>query len=219
MPDAATDLAFRIEGAATVPYAASPAIAFAVRATSAEPSATVQSALLRCQIHVEASTRAYSDAELDRLRDVLGEARVRGRASGRILWAQTTAVVPGFAGEVVFDVHAPCTFDLAVASSRYFHALDGADVPVAMLFSGTVFHADPDGALRAAPVPWSSEARFSMPTRVWKECVEHHYAGRAALPLSRDVFDRLQRYKARAGLATWEQAIDRLLPPEEGGPR
>jgi len=213
------DLAFRIEGAAPLAFAASPAIAFAVRATNASPDDPVQSALLRCQIHVEASTRAYTDAELERLRDVLGEGRVRGRASGRILWAQTAAVIPGFTGEVVFEVHAPCTLDLAVASSRYFHALDGGDVPVAMLFSGTVFHASADGALRAAPVPWSSEARFSMPASVWKECAEHHYAGRAALPLSRDVFDRLLRYKTRAGLATWEQAIDRLLPPDDGGPR
>jgi hypothetical protein len=42
--------------------------------------------------------------------------------------------------------------------------------------------------------------------------MDHHYPGMAWLSLHRDVFDRLYAYKRRRGLATWDQAIEELLP-------
>jgi hypothetical protein len=213
------DLTFRLEGAAGVPFAATPQMAFAVRVSTAGAIRSVHSALLRCQIQIDASARAYTAHEKEALRDLFGDGPVWGRAVGRVLWAHATAVVPAFSGETQFEVHAPCTYDLCVASAKYFHALQNGDVPVAILFSGTVFHAAADGALQAAPVPWSAEARWAVPARVWQETLEHYYAGRAALPLSKDVVDRLGRYKTRSGLPTWDAAIESLLPPDPGAAR
>jgi hypothetical protein len=42
--------------------------------------------------------------------------------------------------------------------------------------------------------------------------MDHHYPNSAWLPLSRETFDRLYALKREAGLATWEQVIERLLP-------
>jgi hypothetical protein len=134
----------------------------------------------------------------------------------RLLWTQATAILPPFADRCAFEVHAPCTLDLTIASAHYLHALPGGEVPVSILFSGTVFSAPAGGGLEASPVPWSSEARFAMSVSVWQETIDRHYAGSAPLPLSREVLDRLTRYRARAGLATLQQAVESLLPAEEG---
>jgi hypothetical protein len=95
--------------------------------------------------------------------------------------------------------------------------LKGGDVALRLLFSGTVFHEDDRGALQAVPIPWEREARFRLPVRVWRALMDHYYPGSAWLCLRRDVFDRLHRYKVRAGLPTWELALERLLG-EEGLP-
>ena len=40
-----------------------------------------------------------------------------------------------------------------------------------------------------------------------------YYPNTSWLCLRTDVFDRLYQYKSRSGLPTWEQALERLLPP------
>ncbi len=107
-----------------------------------------------------------------------------------------------------------CTFDLAVGSARYVHALEDGEVPLLLLFSGTIFHAAPGGGLQVAQVPWTAEARFGLPLAIWRETINHYYPGCAALMLRRDVFERLHRYRAQGGFTSWEQAVESLLPRE-----
>ena len=38
-----------------------------------------------------------------------------------------------------------------------------------------------------------------------------YYPNSAWLSLRKDVFDQLGRYRSRHGLATWEQAVEKLL--------
>ena len=109
----------------------------------------------------------------------------------------------------------PCTYDFNVAAAKYFHALRDGEVPLLLLFSGTVFYRGEGGALQIAPVPWSKEAAFRLPVRVWKEMMERHYPNSAVLRLRRDVFDRLHRFKVERGLPTFDQAMEALL--ERGG--
>jgi hypothetical protein len=109
------------------------------------------------------------------------------------------------------ELPVPCTFDFNVAATKYFSALDDGDVPLYFLFSGTIFHADEDGALQVAPISWEKEANFQLPVRVWKEMMDLYYPNTAWLCLQKDVFDRLYQYKMRRGDPTWEQALDRLL--------
>ena len=105
-----------------------------------------------------------------------------------------------------------CTFDLTVASAKYFHGLEEGSVPVTLLFSGTVFFDAGDGALQVAQIPWSNEVSSEVPVRVWKEMIDRYYPNTAWLCLRRDVFDRLHRYKTERGLPTWEQTLESILP-------
>jgi hypothetical protein len=208
---------FRIAAAAPVPFAALPLVAFTVEATNGDRDRHVQSGLLRCQIQIDAAARSYDAEEARGLRDLFGEGPVWGRAVRRLLWTQATAIVPAFSDRCTFDVHAPCPYDLAIGSASYLRALPRGEVPIAILFSGTLFSSAPGGGLEASPVPWTSEARFAMPVSVWQETVDHHYAGSAPLSLSRDLLERLSQYRTRAGVATLEQAVDHLLRTGDGG--
>jgi len=110
-----------------------------------------------------------------------------------------------------------CSADFALAAAKYFYALQDGHVPLTLLFSGTVFHAGPTGALQIAQVPWEKEAAYRLPVPVWKKLMDQYYPNTAFLCLRRDVFDRLYHYKCRAGLPTWEQAIAGLLQMCEPG--
>ncbi len=66
--------------------------------------------------------------------------------------------------------------------------------------------------MQIGQIGWNKEARFRLPSRVWREMMDHYYPNSAWLRLSRDAFERLYQYKRREGMATWEQAIESLLP-------
>jgi hypothetical protein len=51
-----------------------------------------------------------------------------------------------------------------------------------------------------------------MPVQTWQALMDQHYPGTAWLSLDRDLLDRLYAYQRRRGLATWDQAIEELLP-------
>jgi Family of unknown function (DUF6084) len=208
------DLSFRIEGSSAVAFSAAPELAFAVRIANARPHEPVQSILLRCQIHLDAPARAYSSVEAASLRDLFGEGRVWGRAVRRVLWAHATVVVPAFEVDTVVELHVPCAADPLAAVTRYFAAIREGEVPVVMLFSGTVLHEGVRGGLQAFPVPWSSEARWALPVRTHVQAVEAHHGALAPVVVKRTLLDRLERYRGRAGLASLDQALESLLARE-----
>lgn len=201
-------LTFEVEAAEAIPFAAAPTIAFRLRVTS-QP---VQSVALRCQIQIEAQRRRYTSVERHGLRDLFGEPDRWGQTLRPLLWTHVSTTVPEFSGSIAVDLPVACTFDFNVAAAKYFHAMEDDDVPLVFQFSGTVFYASEDGAMQIGQIGWDKEARFRMPARVWREMMDLYYPESAWLRLSRDVFDRLHDYKQSAGLATWEQAIESLLP-------
>ncbi len=54
----------------------------------------------------------------------------------------TSVAVPGFTDNILVDLELPCTFDFNVATTKYFHALDSGEIPLCVMFSGTVFYQD-----------------------------------------------------------------------------
>ena len=64
----------------------------------------------------------------------------------------------------------------------------------------------------------SKEVGFGLPMQVWQEMMQGHYPDSLPLPLSRDVAERLHRYKSSNGFATRDGALARLLDEraEEG---
>jgi Family of unknown function (DUF6084) len=124
-------------------------------------------------------------------------------------------VVPSFTDSTVVDLQVPCTFDFNIGTTKYFHKLQDGEVPLRLMFSGTLFYAESSGELRVCPVPWDREARYRLPVKVWSALMDAYYPNSAWLCLRRDVFERLYQYKVRRGLPTWEQALESILPALE----
>jgi len=205
------DLNFSIDGAAAVLYATSPLLALKLRIDNADEAEQIHSVLLQCQIQIESPRRAYTAVEQAGLTDLFGEPERWGQTLRTMLWTHASVNVTGFSGSTVIDVPLPCTFDLNVAATKYFHALERGEVPICIQFSGTVFYQSEDSGLQVARIPWSKEARYRLPVSVWNEAIDHYYPNTAWLSLRRDVFDRLHEYKRRKGILTWEETVEDLL--------
>lgn len=206
------DLSFQVEGAEMVEFAASPLLAFKLRITSADAEVHIQTVALRCQIQIESTRRKYDAGEQERLLDLFGEPERWSRTLRAMLWTHASVIVTPFQGSMLVDLPVPCTFDFNVAAAKYFAGLEAGEVPLNLMFSGTVFYETENGALQVEQIPWDREAKYRLPVHVWKQMIDHYYPNIAWLCLRRDVFDRLSLYKMRRGIPTWEQAIDSLLP-------
>ena len=206
------DLRFTIESAECVPFAAVPMIAFHLGVENSSGEA-IHSIALHAQIKVEATRRRYSATEQEHLLDLFGERQRWGQTLRPMLWTHADVTVPALSDSCSVDLCVPCSFDFNVAATKYFYGLSEGDVPLLFLFSGSCFYESPNGGLSVAPVPWSKEARFRLPVGVWRGTMDRHYPNSAWLQIRQDVFDRLFQYKSQAGIATWEEALERLLDP------
>jgi Family of unknown function (DUF6084) len=209
-PTRATELSFGVEGAAPLPYAAVPTLAFRLRVETAG-SAEIRSVLLDTQIQIAARLRSYRASEQERLHDLFGTPD-RWRDTLRTLpWTRLTVVVPPFRGGTVVELPVVCTYDLEVSAASYFAALEGGEVPLELLFSGTVFYSGADGRLQAERIAWTKEATYSLPVSAWREAMDRHFPGSAWLRLSRETYDRLRAYRARNAFPGWDDAMNALL--------
>lgn len=209
------DLNFQIEGAEPITFAAAPTLAFKLRITNSPASEAIHTIVLRCQIQIEVTRRSYSRPDQEGLVDIFGEPKRWNQTLRSMLWTFAGVNVPSFTESVMVDLPVACTYDFNVAATKYFYALQDGEVPLLLMFSGTVFYKASSGILQVAQIPWDREGAFRLPVRVWQEMMDHYYPNSAWLSLRRDVFDRLYRYKSQHGLPTWEQVIERLLPEEE----
>jgi hypothetical protein len=207
MSPPAPELSFSVDGAARVEHAAVPTLRFALRVDSDAP---VRSVLLDVQLQIAARRRAYGAAAHDRLFELFGPVSDWGTTLRTLLWTRATLVVPAFTESTVVNLDVPCSYDLEVAASRYLDALADGEVPLELLFSGSVFY-EHDGRLQTVRLSWEKEAEYRLPVRVWKETMERYFRGTAWLRLRKESFDRLSAFKSRNALATWDDALDALL--------
>ncbi|MEP6508121.1 MAG: DUF6084 family protein [Gemmatimonadales bacterium] len=205
------DLTITVESAKVVSYAAAPTIAFQLRIINSSPDEVIDSVVLRAQLQLEVTRRQYSPEEEAELRDLFGAPDRWAQTLRAMLWTHASVIVPPFAGETLVDLTVPCTFDFNVAATKYFHGLKTGEIPVAFLFSGSVFFRDENGGMRVVPVSWEKEAKFKLPVSTWHGLMDSYYPNVAWLTLRRDVFDKLHRYKIDNGIPTWEQAIESML--------
>ena len=212
------DLEFGVRGVEAEPFSAAPLLVFKIgigQAGAAAAAVPVHAVALRCQIRVDPARRRYGAGEQERLVELFGRPSQWGQTLRSMLWTHAGAIVPAFAGSTVADLPVPCTYDFAVAMTKYFDALEDGEVPLTFLFSGTVFYAGPGGALQAAPISWEKEATFRLPVAVWRQMMDRHHPNAVTITLHRDVFQRLQRFRTGAGHVTWDRAIDDLLQAAE----
>jgi hypothetical protein len=205
------DLDFAVTGVAHASHGLTPLLHFKLAITNQPPNETIQSVILQAQIQIQAPGRSYSDAEKPKLIDLFGTPDQWGTTLRARLWTLSNTTVRTFSGATEAVLPVPCSFDLNVAGTKYFYALEGGEVPLLFLFSGTIFYAAPDGHLQVQQISWNKECTYRMPVSVWQRMMDEHYPNSAFISLQRDVFDRLNDYKQSAGVSSWEQALDKLL--------
>lgn len=204
------EFCFHVEAAEIVPRAAVPMLAFRLHIVTAADF-SVHSIMLRCQIQIEAPRRQYGDREQQRLFELFGEPADWGRTLRNLPWTEANMCVPAFTGSTVIDLPITCTYDFNVSATKYFDALEQGDVPLCLLFSGTVFYADGGRPLQVGRIPWEQEAKFRLPTQLWRDMMDRYYPNCVWLPLSRSVFDQLRDVQRRQALPNWERALEVLL--------
>lgn len=210
------DLDFSVECAAALPFAAAPHLSFKLRVRDAAPSpAAIHSVVLRCQIRIEPTQRRYEGPERERLFELFGQPHDWGRTLHSMLWTHVTLVVPGFRGETDVEMPVLCSYDFNVAATKYFAALAGGEIPLCLLFSGTVFYEGAEGGLQVAQISWEKEASFRLPFDVWKTMMECYYPNQIWVSMPTKVFERIDAHKRRQKLTSWEQALESLLPELE----
>jgi hypothetical protein len=207
-----TDLDFTCTDVRPEDYAAGPTLLFRLRIDAAGGE-RVHALALRCQIRIEPARRKYDAGEAALLGDLFGEPERWGTTLKPLQFAHASITVPGFTGSTETDLPVPCTYDTEVASAKYFRALAGGEVPLLLLFSGTVFTGE--RGFRAEPVPWHKEATVRMPVRVWQQMIDQYFPNTGWLLLRRDSLDALQRYRSQRALPSWEHVVDELLRTAE----
>lgn len=211
------ELNFNIEGAEAVPYSATPLLHLKLRIACARSQIQIHNILLQCQIQIEPGRRRYlpEEQEQDKLRDLFGAPARWSQTLRPVLWANASVVVPTFQETTLANLPLPCTFDFAVAAAKYMYGLEDGYAPLCVLFSGTVFYANEEGALQVAKISWDRESNYRLPVSVWKDAIDMHYPNTAWLSLQRQVFDQLYRYKVARGIPTFEQALENIMTAAE----
>jgi len=208
---------FAVEAARPERYAAVPTLIFVIRVDQ-ESGSPIHTIALRCQIRIEPNRRRYSDAEERRLEELFGNAPRWGDTLKPFLWTNVSHLTPAFDRSQMVELPVLCTYDLEIAAAKYFHSLDDGEIPLLLLFSGTVFAHNGSG-FQVSQVPWHAEASYRMPVSVWREMMDLYYPNAGWLRLRRDTLDRLMRFKTTLALASWDQVFDILLTDGGGGAR
>jgi Family of unknown function (DUF6084) len=203
------ELVFDCTGAKPDRYAVVPAMSMSLR-ISETTGQRVEAIALRCQIRIEPARRRYSDAEAARLNDLFGDTQRWADTLKPIQFTNLSVMVPGFTGSTDIDLPVPLSYDMEIGSTRYFAGLEDGEVPLLLLFSGTIFGVA-DGRLSVQQVPWHKETAYRMPVSLWREAIDAHFPNSAWLRVSLLTLDELQRYKTARALPTWEATILALL--------
>ncbi|HEY3778819.1 MAG TPA: DUF6084 family protein [Rhizomicrobium sp.] len=211
------ELDFSVADVEVERYAVSPALRFHVVAAN-RSGVAIENLALQCQLRIEPGRRTYHEGEHERLRDLFGDAPRWGKTLKSFLWAIVPASVPVFAESTVFDLVVPCSFDFNVAATKYFHGLKDGEVPLTLLFSGSVFYRDSNDRLQIGQIPWSNEARHRLPVRLWQEMFDRYYPDAVWLQVGRDTFEKLDLLKQQNGLPSLEHALGHLLDGAVGRP-
>ena len=202
-------LDFAVAGARVEPHAAQPRIVLtlAIEERAGQP---VEGLALQCQLRLEPRRRRYSPDEERRLVDLFGVVSRWSATAQPLAWLDSALFVPPFVGRTEVELALPCSYDLEVSATRYFHALEAGDVPVRLLFRGTIF-ARGDSGLELTPLPWDREAAWALPLVLWRQAIDGHFPDAGWLRLRKETIDALLAFKGRHALPSWDGVMETLL--------
>src|ERR1022692_3317987 len=132
------ELVFDCIGAQPDKYAVGPSMNLVLRITETTGQ-RVDAIALRCQIRIEPARRRYSPVEAQRLNDLFGDTERWADPLKPMQLGTISTMVPGFTGSTEINLPLPFSYDLEIGSTRYFAGLESGEIPLLLLFSGTVF--------------------------------------------------------------------------------
>ncbi len=191
------------------PYAVAPQLTARLRIEEAT-GAVVHAIALRCQVRIEPQRRRYSEAEESGLLALFGGRERWIDTLKPFMWMQCNTMVQGFTSITEVDLPLPCTYDFEVTGSTYMHALSEGTIPLALLFSGTIFTRGLNG-FGVEQVPWDCEASYQLPVSVWNQMIDFYYPNSGWVRLDRDVVEALAHIKAARGLTSLDATVESLL--------
>jgi Family of unknown function (DUF6084) len=205
-------LAFEVLDVRPQEHAAAPHLVFRLGVTESS-GAVVHAIALRCQVRIEPQRRPYASDEQAGLTDLFGTPDRYGATLKPFLWTHASTMVQGFERRTEVDLPVACTYDFDVSATKYLHALRGGDIPLVLLFSGTVFTRGATG-FAVEQLSWSLEAACRLPVDAWRRLMDLYFPGGGWLRLEQETIDALARYKSAHGLTSFDDAICGLLPVE-----
>ncbi len=203
------ELVFDCVGARPEKFAVTPSMSLLLRIAETTGE-RIDAIALRCQIRIEPARRRYTDVEAERLNDLFGDTQRWADTLKPMQLATVATMVPGFAGSIETDLPLPLSYDLEIGSTRYFAGLEGGEIPLLLLFSGTVF-STVDGRRVVQQVPWSKEAPYRLPQATWQQAIDAHFPDSSWIKMSRSTLDDLLIFKTARALPTWDATIAALL--------
>ena len=200
---------FACMGARPEPFAAGPSLLFDLRVAD-DSGRRVHSIALRTQFRIEPRQRPYAPEEQARLVDLFGEPARWGETLNPLQLATVGSTLAGFTGETTAVITVPLTYDLDIAATKYCHGLAEGEIPLLLLFAGTVYYQG-DTGVQVGPVPWSEEAPFRLPVATWRAAMDDHYPDSTYICLSRTTADALSAYRSKHVITSWDETLERLL--------
>jgi len=201
---------FSVLDAEPVPHAAAPTLRFHLHVT--DPlGREIHAIALTAQIQIDPARRVYDEATMARLVELFGPPERWAATTQVFRWAGVSALVPPFTGATSFALDVPCTYDLELAASKYFHSLPDGEVPLSFLFNGRVLYSGEGDRLQVGQVPWSCVARWRMPVATWQRLMDAYYPGGGWVRLHADTLEALAARKAADGRHSFDDTIRALL--------
>ncbi len=205
------DLEFQILSAKVKPYAAVPTLSFNLQIKNASENEEVYAAALKCQVLIEATKRQYNGESKEKLVGVFGEPQRWEETVKGLFWTTVTVPVPRFSGRTIIEVPIGCCEDHISAAGKFFYSVKDDEVPLAFLFSGTLFYKDTSGDLQITQVPWHKEAIYKMPAVLWHEMMEIYFPNMKWLQVHKDIFDKLYRLTSLHSFPTIENCLESVI--------
>ncbi len=175
----------------------------------------IRTITLNLEVQIKTQRRKYGATERDRLLEVFGDASQWPTSMRSLQWMRGSLNVPRFAGSTQIRIPLPCAYDFDVAASKYLIALEAGDIPVDVLFTGTIFYCGNDGGLQTAMIPGESKVSFRVPVSTWRQAVDAAFPESAWIRMRRDTLKRLQAYRAKHTHVDWDETFDELLAKVE----
>jgi len=133
------DLNFEVVSAEVKSFAVVPTIEFFMKIENTVENEEVYAAALKCQIIIEPRKRNYDEATKENLFELFGEPSRWEETLNNVLWTIITVPVPRFIGRTEIKISITCSEDQSLAAGKYFYGVRDNLIPLAFLFSGTLF--------------------------------------------------------------------------------